>query len=65
MSATLVSPDTLALQRLYRWERTAPDKVMLTQPMGGGALREFTWRQTLDQTRRMAAHLKSHGIAPG
>jgi len=65
MSATLVSPDTLALQRLYRWERTAPDKVMLTQPLGGGALREFTWRQTLDQTRRMAAHLRSHGIAPG
>jgi long-chain acyl-CoA synthetase len=65
MSATLVSPDTLALQRLYHWERTAPDKVVLTQPTGGGALRDFTWRQTLDQTRRMAAHLKSHGIEPG
>jgi long-chain acyl-CoA synthetase len=65
MSATLVPPDTLALQRLYHWERTAPDKVVLTQPLGGGALREFTWRQTLDQTRRMAAHLKSLGLAPG
>jgi long-chain acyl-CoA synthetase len=65
MSATLVSPDTLALQRLFHWERNAPDKVVLTQPTGGGALREFTWRQTLDQTRRMAAHLKSQGIAPG
>jgi long-chain acyl-CoA synthetase len=65
MSATLVSPDTLALQRLYHWERTAPDKVMLTQPTGGGALRDFTWRQTLDQTRRMAAYLKGHGIDPG
>jgi long-chain acyl-CoA synthetase len=65
MSAKPVSPDTLALQRLYHWERTAPDRVVLTQPIGGGALREFTWRQTLDQTRRMAAYLKAQGIAPG
>ena len=61
MSATSVSPDSLALQRLYHWERTAPEQVVLTQPLGGGALREFTWRETLDQTRRMAAHLKSQG----
>ena len=65
MSATEISPDLLALQRLYHWERTAPDRVVLTQPMGGGALREFTWRELMDQTRRMAAHLKSQGIAPG
>lgn len=65
MSATLVSPDTLALQRLYHWERTAPDKVVLTQPMGAGALREITWRELMDQTRRMAAHLKTQGILPG
>ncbi|HYJ96887.1 MAG TPA: AMP-binding protein, partial [Burkholderiaceae bacterium] len=65
MSATQVSPDTLALQRLYHWERTSPDHVVLTQPMGGGAVREFTWKQVLDQTRRMAAHLKTQGIAPG
>src|SRR5262245_22723733 len=60
-----VSPELLALQRLYHWERTAPDRVVLTQPMGGSALRDFTWRQLMDQTRRMAAHLKSQGIAPG
>ena len=65
MSATQVPSDTLALQRLYHWERTSPDHVMLTQPMGGGVVREFTWKQVLDQTRRMAAHLKSQGIAPG
>jgi long-chain acyl-CoA synthetase len=65
MSATPISPDTLALQRLYHWERSAPDRVVLTQPLGGGALREFSWREVLDQTRRMAAHLKSQGILPG
>ena len=42
-SVTQVSPDTLALQRLYHWERTSPDHVVLTQPMGGGAVRDFTW----------------------
>ena len=65
MSTTEVPSELLALQRLYHWERTAPDRVVLTQPMGGGAVRDFTWREVLDQTRRMAAHLKSQGIMPG
>ena len=30
-----VPADALALQRLYHWERTAPDRVVLTQPVGG------------------------------
>ena len=63
--ATAVSPDTLALQRLYHWERTAPDRVVLTQPLGNGATREHTWAQVMDETRRMAAHLQSLGFAPG
>ena len=60
-----ITPDQLALQRLFRWERAAPDRVILTQPVGGGQLREFTWAQAADQSRRMAAHLKSMGIGPG
>jgi long-chain acyl-CoA synthetase len=65
MAATEVPAELLALQRLVHWERTAPGRVVLTQPMGHGAVREFTWRELMDQTRRMAAHLKSQGIAPG
>jgi long-chain acyl-CoA synthetase len=57
--------DELALQRLYHWERTVPSRVALTQPMGGGVVKEFTWREILDQTRRMAAHLRGLGIEPG
>ena len=53
-----VEPDALALQRLYHWEKTAPDRVALTQPMGGGVVRDYTWREVLDETRRMAAHLQ-------
>ena len=63
--ATKVNPDTLALQRLYHWESTGPDRVALTQPLGGGAVRDFTWREVLDQSRRMAAHLQSLGLQPG
>jgi long-chain acyl-CoA synthetase len=63
--ATAVAADALALQRLYYWERTAPDRVVLTQPTGGGNVQDYTWREVLDQTRRMAAHLQGLGFAPG
>ena len=60
-----VSPDQLALQRLYHWESTAPVHVALTQPMGGGVIRDFTWKQVMGEARRIAAHLKSLGLGPG
>jgi len=60
-----VAASSLALQRLYHWEATAPDRVVLTQPLGGGALRDYTWAQLMDETRRMAAHLQSLGFEPG
>ena len=49
----------LPLEGAYRWEREAPDRVYMVQPTGGGAVVEYTWSQTLDQSRRMAAHLRS------
>jgi long-chain acyl-CoA synthetase len=42
--ASTVSPDALALQRLFHWEQTTPDRVALTQPLGGGPVRDYTWR---------------------
>ena len=60
-----VSSDQLALQRLYFWEKTAPDRIALTQPMGGGVIKDFTWAQVGDEVRRMASHLKSQGWEPG
>ncbi|MEO5607803.1 MAG: AMP-binding protein, partial [Polaromonas sp.] len=62
---TTVSSDMLALQRLYHWEKTAPDRVVLTQPMGKGMLQDYTWQQLAEQARRMAAYLQSQGWAPG
>ncbi|MDP2007662.1 MAG: AMP-binding protein [Rubrivivax sp.] len=63
--ASTVSADTLALQRLYHLEKTAADQVAFTQPQGGGAVRDYTWREVLDNARRMAAHLQSLGIGHG
>ncbi|MEP7296687.1 MAG: AMP-binding protein [Burkholderiales bacterium] len=60
-----VSADVLALQRLYHWEATAPNQVVLTQPLGGGAVRDYNWAQLMDETRRMAAHLQGLGFEPG
>ena len=63
--ASTVSADALALQRLYHWESTAPDRPVFTQPLGGGQVATYTWRQVMDQSRRMAAHMQSLGLQPG
>ncbi len=53
------------LRFIYDHERDFADRTWLTQPMGGGSLREFTWREALDETRRMAAYLRDRGYPPG
>ena len=57
--------EDLALQRLYHWEQAAPGQVILTQPLGGGTLRDYTWAEAMNETRRIAAHLKGLGHEPG
>ena len=65
-----VAPASLALQSLYHWEKTSPDRMVFTQPYEGaakgvGQVRTWTWKQALDETRRMATHLQSLGLPPG
>lgn len=55
----------LILDYAYEHEAALADKVFLTQPHGGGKLIDYTWREVMDQSRRMAAHLRSLGFAPG
>lgn len=57
--------EALALQRLYHWERTAPERVVFTQPTGEGKVVEYTWREVMDESRRIAAYLKAQGFEPG
>ncbi|MEI8028787.1 MAG: AMP-binding protein [Comamonadaceae bacterium] len=60
-----MSPTQLILDYVYDHEAQHPDQVYLTQPIGSGATVDYTWRQVLDQSRRMAAHLKALGLEPG
>ncbi|HEY0914413.1 MAG TPA: AMP-binding protein [Solimonas sp.] len=49
---------------LYHWEKTTPDTIHLTQPVGGGKVVDYTWKQAMDEARRMAAHLQSLNLPP-
>ncbi len=55
----------LILDYVYDHEAAHPDQLFLTQPIGDGQVVDYTWRQTVDQARRMGAHLKSRGFEPG
>ena len=55
----------LILDYIYENETKYADKVYMTQPTGGGNTIDYTWKQTLDESRRMATHLKSYGFEPG
>ena len=55
----------LILDHVYEHEMAQPNRVWLTQPVRAGQVVEYTWAQSMDQARRMAAHLRSLGFAPG
>ncbi len=63
--STPIAPDHLALQCLYYWESAQPSRIALTQPMGNGQVKTFTWGQVADETRRMATFLKAQGWPEG
>jgi long-chain acyl-CoA synthetase len=58
-------PDAkLILDHVYDHEATQAGRVFLTQPIGGAVV-DYSWGRTVDEARRMAAHLQSLGITPG
>ena len=42
-----------------------PERIFLTQPVGGGVVVDYSWARVVDEARRMAAHLQSRGFEPG
>jgi long-chain acyl-CoA synthetase len=58
-------PPTLILDRVFDHETERRAQVFLTQPVGGGVVIDIRWGEVVDQARRMAAHLKGLGFAPG
>ncbi|MDR3416163.1 MAG: AMP-binding protein [Nevskia sp.] len=63
--ALQLSDQDLPLQRIWRWEQERGAETYLTQPLGGGALRNLSWAEAVGEARRMAAHLRSFGWEPG
>jgi long-subunit acyl-CoA synthetase (AMP-forming) len=57
--------ERLILDHVYQHEGQHPDRVYLTQPIGNGLVTDYTWRQVLDEARRMAAYLQGRGLPPG
>jgi long-chain acyl-CoA synthetase len=55
----------LMLDYVFEHEVNRADAIYLTQPTGGGQVVDYTWKQVMDQSRRMATHLKAQGFEPG
>jgi acyl-CoA synthetase (AMP-forming)/AMP-acid ligase II len=60
-----VKKDDLALQCFYRWERKRADTVVMTQPIGGGAVRDITWAEAGKEARSMATWIAAQGWPAG
>jgi long-chain acyl-CoA synthetase len=60
-----MSHSSLILNHVYGHEKTRPEVVYMTQPIGQGQVIDYTWRETLRQARSMAAYLKAQNLAPG
>jgi long-subunit acyl-CoA synthetase (AMP-forming) len=58
---TLTENDLLP-QAFYRHAEERPDAPYLHQPVGGGRVETYTFKQTLDEARKMAGHLSSLGL---
>ena len=55
----------LLLDHVYEREATHPDRVYLTQPLGGGRVQDLTWGEVVGSARQMAAYLQSLGLQRG
>lgn len=57
--------ESLPLQRLYQWEKSHAHHIYLSQPMGDGVMRDYSWSQVVEESLRIAAYLKGLGYEPG
>ncbi|OJH07299.1 MAG: AMP-binding acetyl-CoA synthetase [Alcanivorax borkumensis] len=53
------------LKALARLRSQQGDAVAFVQPLGGGELREYTWKQVDEEARKIAAYLQSIGMQKG
>ena len=56
--------DTVLKAFLANCEKT-PDKVFLTQPMGNDEVKNWTFKECLDEAKKIAGYLESKGWEKG
>ncbi|MFT5717342.1 MAG: long-chain acyl-CoA synthetase [Oleiphilaceae bacterium] len=61
---TDVTTIPLALDHVYKWEQQKANDLYLTQPLGNGSVKEYTWAQAVSEARKMANYLKSLDLPP-
>lgn len=59
------APFRSVLQHVFDHERDFAGRTWLTQPLADGTLLELTWRDAIDQSRRLASYLRQRGYPPG
>jgi len=52
------------LHAFYHWVQVKPDEIFLTQPLPDGTVVDYTWAQTADAVRRMAAYVQALALPP-
>ncbi len=61
---TDIRDDDVILHHFYRVARQRPDAVYLTQPVGRGRVDDISFARALDESKRMAAYLRSLRLPP-
>ncbi|MBZ2190584.1 AMP-binding protein [Alcanivorax sp. JB21] len=65
MNATANTDLKSPLEALQERVSQQKDTVAMVQPLGGGTLREYTWKELDDEARRMASYLKGLNLPAG
>ena len=60
-----MSADMLLLDYVYKNETERAGKIWLTQPIGGGLVKNYTWEHAIKEARSMAAHIGTMDLEPG
>jgi len=53
------------LDYVYDHEEKLASHVYLTQPLGGGQVKEYTWKSLMNEARRLATYLQAQGLQRG
>ncbi len=55
----------LPLEKLYHWEKFAPNRTCFFQPLSKRKVQSLTWSEVAEQARKVAAYLVSLDLAQG